>query len=502
MRIFLFLTGLCLLVTCGRKGEQEQTWKQDEAMGSSVTLPGFGWEKSITISFTGGVEADVVSGQVIAGLGKTGNIYAFDRRTSGIRPLVADFQLNGSVKKQGDSFEIVALVTDQKEQIFSDQHYQENEAGLLNVAQEITTRTVQTLSPETSGKPSSKPQTQAEVVTDYWQASRLMALNTHAATNEAVSLFKRTLKNDSTFTPAWMGLAEAYLNIPKMGWNHSRTWITLAQKCLLKASETDPENGQIYRLLGEVYLGWGDLSSAEKSFRHALNLNPFQDQAWTGLGRIYSQYGLYAPALKTYDHSLELKPDQPDVTVSYALLLIGSRQYEQAETRLQKQIDLNAGDDYLLTFLALAQFYRGNYENALASVETGLQASEYQVLAHAVNAMILAASGNPDAALGEAELEVKPSVRGNASLAVALAADYALLGRAGTAVNWLKKALESGYADYVWISNDPNFDSLRQNSEFMDIAEQIKNRWEAAKKAYFHSEENREPQNPDSKNTI
>ena len=101
-----------------------------------------------------------------------------------------------------------------------------------------------------------------------------------------------------------------------------------------------------------------------------------------------------------------------------------------------------------------------------------------------LNACNLGMFSEIDQALGEVELEVKPHVGNNGSLATAVAAVYTLMERNGLALEWLEKAVSWGYAEYSWLANDPNFKTLHQDERFIRFMETLKKAWDENRMRY------------------
>jgi hypothetical protein len=121
---------------------------------------------------------------------------------------------------------------------------------------------------------------------------------------------------------------------------------------------------------------------------------------------------------------------------------------------------------------------------AESEIRKGLVSPEYGSFSHAVLAMVFAKQGRLDDSLGEVELEVKPYVGNDPSLATAVAAIYTLLNRKGEAIQWMEKALEWGYLEYIWVDTDPNFGGLRNDERFIRILETMRRAWEDRVKEY------------------
>jgi len=154
----------------------------------------------------------------------------------------------------------------------------------------------------------------------------------------------------------------------------------------------------------------------------------------------------------------------------------------QFARKKQILIFVNPEEPSLHSFLALSYFYQKKLKPASGEIEKGLQTQTAGPFPHAVLAMIQAASGRPDSALSEVTLRVEPYTEGDASLCSAAAAVYSLLGRNGLAIQWLEKAVSLGYEDFVWLSNDPNFDRMRNDPRFIGVLERVKEKWEKSRK--------------------
>ena len=53
------------------------------------------------------------------------------------------------------------------------------------------------------------------------------------------------------------------------------------------------------------------------------------------------------------------------------------------------------------------------------------------------------------------------------------------------AIIWLEKAVDSGYREYPWIMNDPNFSGLKGDERFDTLMLKLKGIWEAQVMDYF-----------------
>jgi adenylate cyclase len=294
----------------------------------------------------------------------------------------------------------------------------------------------------------------------------------------AVKGFKEVLKADSAFIRAWEGLADSYLANYRNRWNVNRVWVQLAQDAAFRALRIDSTAGNVRFLLARVHVQWGDLKTAEKETRRALELDPNLPGAWSLLGDLAVQSkGQYDIGLESYGRALSLSPGSAEAAEGESLVQMGLGRYDGAARTIETALRIHPDEARLHSVLALTLHYQRKAAAAYAEIRKGLDSNEVRPFSSAVFAMILASMGNLDGALEEVTLRVEPYSGGNAPLCTSVAAVYSLLKRNGLAVQWLEKAVSLGYRDFIWLSNDPNFDRMRQDPRFAELMKQIKTEW-------------------------
>ena len=493
----IFITSL--FFQCAKKGKEEIGIVQSEAVEMEVDVPQVYWEKSIgvlplkseTMSLVNSYLADLVSSRLYSDLSKIQGLKVYSPSTVELvdqSMLQADYLLTTNIaEEEEEQMSIqVQLIDAKKDDNRTARIYGETFHSLFAV-EERAAKTVAKKMGYTidTGESISLKTTSPDVRKLYLEAQAFRIQEKRESVNQAVEKYKEALRIDSTFTQAWVGLAESYLEIVHRGWDRNLVWQKLAHEASLKAVHYDSTQAGGYLMLGQVYLAWGDFKKAEQSYKKALKINNNLDQAWVGLGQIYSQFGLYEASLKVFEKALSLKPDDVGVSLNYAMILVGLKQYEESENVFRRILTIHPEEQYFHSFLALAQFYQDNISNAASEIQLGLKSEAYRPFSHAVLAMIYTKQGKLDEALGEVELEVKPYVGNNGSLASAVAAIYALLKRDGQAIQWIEKAVQFGYKEYPWMINDPNFKHLYRDERFVDLMNRMKKQWEKNMKRYL-----------------
>ena len=488
-----------LFFRCAKREKEETVLVQSEAVEMEVDVPQVHWEKSIGVlplkseamSLVNSSLADLVSRRLYSDLSKIQGLKVYSPTTAELVDqsiLQADYLLTTNITEEDEEqMSIQVQLIDAKNNYNrTDRIYGETFHSLFAVEEGAAKTVAEKLGYTMDAGESISLETKSPRVRKlYLEAQALRIREKRESVNQAVEKYKEALRIDSTFIQAWVGLAESYLQIVRRDWDRNLVWQKLAHEASLKAVHYDSAQADGYLMLGQVYLAWGDFKKAEQSFKKALQINNNLDEAWVGLGQIYSQFGLYDASLKVLDKALSLKPDDIGVSLNYGMILVGIKQYKEGEEVFRRILTIHPEEQYFHSFLALAQYYQDNISNAASEIQLGLKAEVYRPFSHAVLGMIYTKQGKLDDALGEVELEVKPYVGNNGSLASAVAAIYTLLKRDGQAIQWIEKAVQFGYKEYPWMINDPNFKQLHKDARFVELMNRMKNLWEDNMRRYM-----------------
>ncbi len=499
INIFLFVF-ITIFIYCGKEKEKEVAegvlYPLEESI-VHVDVPQVSWEESIAIlPFTdnrGVVQDDAFSGlfraELVSRLSRSDELKVMmlpaedwlDRE---------DVQVDYILKNEWDREQLILqLVNAQNNSILWMEHYDADTQFVLTAAENARARIVTSLMGDDKQIYPFEESAVAQDISEMAiEARSHLVRGTRAEIDLAIEQFKAILKIDTSYTLGYLGLAESYLKITNDLSDPNLVWLRMAQDAVLKAIQLDPnlDGGHLY--LGQVYLARGDFLHAEEAFRRTIEINPNAEEAWIGLGQIYSHFGLYQPCLEVYERALSLNPANRLVLLSRALIRIGFVQYQEAEEDIRMLLQIYPEDLFYHSFLGLVFYYQNDLNDALTALNKGLQSDRYRSFSHAVLGMVYAKQGRLDDALAEVELEVKPNVGSDESLATAVAAVYALIGQNGQAIQWLEKAVDWGYREYPWLVNDPNFRDLRQDERFVTLLDRIKTEWETNMQSYLSGE--------------
>ena len=205
--------------------------------------------------------------------------------------------------------------------------------------------------------------------------------------------------------------------------------------------------GEAHQHLGVIYLHIGLLDQAVAEFQNALALNPFDINAQRRIGIVQIYRGQYESGLAA------LRQAGPEANTG-----LGSYQ------------------------VAWALLYVGRKGEASAFMETYMRAHPEDLggVVRSTRAILRAQLG--DARGAEADIQ-QAIVSGRGFVhfhhaAYNIASAYAILGQAGPAVVWLRRAVDEGWPCYPYFVNDPNLNAIRQDPGYITFMRDLKARWE------------------------
>jgi len=139
---------------------------------------------------------------------------------------------------------------------------------------------------------------------------------------------------------------------------------------LENATKFEPENINIYKGLGEIYLQQKKLKQAESIFRLVIGIAPDDAQAHFFLGDIYYELKNYSSAEKELKSAVKLKPDYHE-----ALNFLGyfyleqNRNIEQAGALIRQALGFDPENGAYIDSLGWFYYKKGKFKEALNYLE-------------------------------------------------------------------------------------------------------------------------------------
>jgi TolB-like protein/Flp pilus assembly protein TadD len=243
-----------------------------------------------------------------------------DLRTIGDE-LGVQYLVEGSVRKDGDQLRITAQLIDAGDgsHMWSDTYDRKLE-GVFAIQTEIATSIADQLRiPLGLEDPADLVQPTGDFgAYDLYLSARARMRERGTSMNEAVRLYRAAIAADSTWAPAWAGLAEA---LEIRAWYYGEAFegqrpdsaavaaeLDAAEGAARHALELDPENASAHVALGNVLRDRYEWEPAERAYRRALALDPDNAEAYQQYAEFLLATGRIAAAVRSADRAAALDP--------------------------------------------------------------------------------------------------------------------------------------------------------------------------------------------------
>lgn len=367
-----------------------------------------------------------------------------DAQTIG-RELGTRYILAGTVRKFQDNLRItVELVdVDADAQLWAET-YKGKIEDVFDIQEKVSTQIVDALmvklTPKEQVALTKRSTLNAEAFDYYLRARGFLYRLSKGNTNIAIQLFLKAIELDPRYAAAYAGLGEAYAYLYQY-WDRRESWLEKAVESSLKAQLYDPTLSEAFAALAVAYFNKKMFDDALTAGKKAIELDPNNHIPYWILGRIYRQMDREREALELFEKALEINPDF--YTASGDLRMVYERLGEKEKAEEVILTAIKFFPDYLLRYP----------EDARARM---FYATDLSVVGKLEEAKSEAAKA----------IELSP---GDTVMFYNAACFYAMLGEKKLAIETLKNAITSGWQDYGWIKRDPDFESIRNEPEYIEL---------------------------------
>ena len=395
------------------------------------------------------------------------------------RDLNVDAVLEGTVERSGDRVRVIVRLdqVSPEGQLWSNQ-YNRDIRDLLRLQDEIAravTDEVQIkLKPQERARLASSRPVDPGAQDDYLRA--LHFLNKWDAESEqdlltAIDYFRKAIEKDSNYGPAYVGMAQAYIDLGHSygGYHDPKETLPLAKAAATRAVEVDPLLGEAHFVLAQTLAlyDW-NWSEAERQYKLALELSPNYAPAHVEYARfLQSVLGRNDDALKQMAYAAELNPRDPKIRWLSAFVTYAARQYDSAISQFN---EVNAAYPGMGDF-GLGWCYREKkmYPEAIAALERSLAHSRHPSVLASV-ASVYGLAGRKREAMKLID-ELKERSRHHYLPAVLFAEAYLGVNK-DEALTWLERSFEE-HEGGMDLNAYPGFDALRSEPRFQALVRRM-----------------------------
>jgi non-specific serine/threonine protein kinase len=301
----------------------------------------------------------------------------------------------------------------------------------------------------------------------------------------AITMLEEATRLDAHFADAWAHLADACMRMSTL-FEPDERWLRQAERAVRRCLTLDPGNADGYCVQARIQ--WSpphfEIRKALRSVTTALCLNPGCRQAQHWLGQYLFHVGLHEHALRAATAALAINPEDPLVMFSIGHIAMYSWDYETAYKYHSRALAADPSNFYATMFFPAVSLFSGDLNDAEHKIKIARQLAPDDSLVSSWEALLFAKRGD----LKRAESAAKRATGGQNRVftyshhaAHAVAAAYAVLGKTGAALTWLRRASTTGFPDYPVFRDDPHLTSLHQVPEFRRLLSALKRQWMAYK---------------------
>jgi TolB-like protein/DNA-binding winged helix-turn-helix (wHTH) protein len=392
--------------------------------------------------------------------------------------LHVDAIVEGSVMREGNRIRVTAqLIRGTTDEHFWSQTYDRELGDSLalqsDLAQSIAEKVQVTVTGEEHARLSATRAVAPDVYESYLKG-RFAAdkSNSKADIDESIAYFEEALRKDSTFAPAYVGLANAYdrlgtvfIGVPPA---ETRPKVISAAR---RALELDPNLPEAHVLLADTEQRQWHWAEAERNYRRALELNPNDPVAHEGFASWLLCQGRTEEALVSARRGRELDPLSISGD-SVAGMLFQSHRYVEAIQESRSALAVQPNNAEALLTLGFALIANDQAQDAIPVLE---QAASISNRSPAVIGVLIRAYAHANRRPEALKLLAELQERRQKGYVPAGAFVHAYLGLDDNeqAFIWLEQAYKEQSNILQFIKVHPYFDPLRSDPRFVDLVRRV-----------------------------
>ena len=394
------------------------------------------------------------------------------------KALGVDAVVEGSVIRDGTQIRVTAqLIRGATDEHFWSETYDRELRDALTleseIAQEIAEKVEVTVTGREHARLAAARAVEPEVYESYLKGSFALGQgSTRAAVEESIGDFKSTIKQDPSFAPAYLGLAEAYRDLGTVffGVSPSETR-PKAIAAARKALELDPNLAEAHSFLANVLQQDWQWEQAETEYGRALELAPNDANASAGYALWLSCEGRTDEAVTWIRRARQLDP----IAVaggSVSWILFQARRYDESVREARGALAVQPDNGWTLLALGFALNADNQATEAVQVLEKAFSLSKGSPAVAGVLIRAYAHAGRRGDAL-KLLAELKRRKASGYVPAAAFVNAYLGLGDNEQAFVWIESAVKEKSNILQFVKTHPYFDPIRSDPRFADLVKRI-----------------------------
>jgi TolB-like protein/DNA-binding winged helix-turn-helix (wHTH) protein/Flp pilus assembly protein TadD len=394
------------------------------------------------------------------------------------KTLEADAIVEGSVIRDGNRIRVHAqLIRAATDEHFWSETYDRELRDVLtlqsDVAQSIAQKVEVTITGEERARLTAARPIAPEVYENYLKGRSILDKTySRSGLEESIGYFEEATKRDSTFAPAYVGLADAYdrLGTIFIGTPPSEVRPKVVNAAR-KALELDPELAEAHVLLADIYQQQWHWSDAQAEYKRALDLKPNDAAAHVGFAHWLLCQGRTQEAVTWTERGRALNPiEVSGTTIGETLFFV--HRYDEAIHELRSVLAVQGDSASALWYLGYSLIAKGQPEDAIPVLEKAVSITNRSPGVIGVLVRAYAHAGRRKDALRLLD-ELKQRRQKGYIPAGAFVNAYLGLEDREQAFAWLEHAYQEQSNILQFLKVHPYFDPERDDPRFKDLLHRV-----------------------------
>ncbi|TLZ42890.1 MAG: tetratricopeptide repeat protein [Gammaproteobacteria bacterium] len=306
----------------------------------------------------------------------------------------------------------------------------------------------------------------------YLRGRHLWNLRTEEGMRKSIAQYEEAIRLQPDYPMVYAGLADSYVMLACRGMVPAKDSLRNAKAAGRKALELDGELGEAHGSLAHVRLHDWDWEGLERDFQRAIDLHPALPIVYYWYGEYLMSMGRPQEAIAMTRRGQQSDPLSPVLGASLGMILYLARQYDEADTVLQRAHEIDPNHFLPHMRLGLVRLQQHRSAEAIAEFKTAVALADHSTETLAALATAYAMAGKSGAAR-KLTAQLQASQAEHYVLPYNIAKIYAAAGARERALEWLERAYQEGNPDLIELNSEPLLDSLRGESEFCELMRRI-----------------------------
>lgn len=392
------------------------------------------------------------------------------------RELKAEAVLDGKLQKLGDHIRVTVTLLDTSDgRVIWAEQFDEKSTDIFKVQDSISERVAKDLAvkiTEDERQRLLKHATESLEAYEFYAKGRVYLYQLNETSGfKAIESFSQAIALDPNYAPAYAGLADVYA-LASDNFLPPAQAMPQAREYTRKALAADDSLDEAHLSLAQIKW-WGDWdkSDAEAEFKRAIQLNTSYAMAHFEYGRFLTQLCRFDEAIAQLKTAQEIDPLSVRNRYEAGWIYYCARQYDRAIEWYREALSMDTGSAQTHRRLGLALAQKGMRKEAVAEILKALAIREDASYESDLG-WLFATLGQR----GEAQKALKKlqELAGRKYVSPYYEARiYAGLGDKERVFQLLKKAYEERSDHLLHLQNDPVFDALRKEPQFIELLGRI-----------------------------